>query len=164
MDCGDPGCVAAQPTDDASVLTGLGWSQIEGLWWCPLHAFGETRRLKKQKAELEWYDGMILLRHRAIEQAEADRYRLTVAAKRKMLSRQDPEVKREVKRLEARVERWETEIRSLEFNKQTAIKRQQRQNLRYRPSIKNLDEFNPLTDYLRREQAFRDGADTEEGV
>ena len=114
-----PACATPLPTDPGA----LGWTEIAGRWWCPLHAFNEQRRLKKQTEELRWYDENIRRRKLALEKTETDRESALSAARRAGLRRQDPHVQRKLTEIDDYAVRLQREIAALQVNREDAVRR-----------------------------------------
>jgi hypothetical protein len=121
--CPEPGCVSA-----LSAPAALGWTQIGDLWWCPLHALGESRRLQKQHHEVLWYDSSIRLREQAVADFDTDKEHVLARAKAARIDRKDPRVKRQLAALDDRADRVREELTELQDNRVAAITRNELEN------------------------------------
>ncbi len=117
--CPEPGCVSQL---NAISSAGLGWSLVGDLWWCPLHASGETRRLQKQRDEIDWYGHMIRLR----EKRTAVNEKLLTANKFRL--RRGPEVRDHQARIKREIQLDERELVELRRNRDAAGPRHELEN------------------------------------
>ena len=123
--CPDPGCIYGLPSDDPEAH---GWDMHGDLWWCPLHSYGEWRRLTKYAEEIDWYDGSIRLRELAVAECDADRDRVRAAARRQGVYYKDPEVQRQLQRIDERADRARDELVTLRRNRDEAVARHELEN------------------------------------
>lgn len=102
--CPEPSCT--------SPLQGLGsgWVQLGDLWWCPLHFYGEFRRLKRQQDEIAWYDGAIRKGEQWLKEETAERDRELATAKRSKQDRKHPDYPEYERRSAQRITRSEQRI------------------------------------------------------
>lgn len=136
--CPKNGCVSELPADPRA----LGWALTDETgWWCPLHSGGERYRLAQQRAEVDWYDGMIRVRHERIGRKEADREDVAQFARRNNLNRRDPEVRKLLARVDHLVQLDERELLTLQENRADVVARQELENESYRLRVKGSEDF-----------------------
>jgi hypothetical protein len=123
--CPEPSCIYGLPDGDPDAH---GWGYFSELWWCPLHSYGEYRRLKKQADERDWYDENIRLREQALADAETSTPSVRKIAQKLNLRRDDPRVRQEARGFAAHAQRIRDEIGTLKQNRQNAAARQAQEN------------------------------------
>ena len=133
--CPEPGCVSVSPASEA-----LGWALIEDLWWCPLHAPGESRRLRKQCDAIDWYDGNIRVREKFLADHANDEKHVLAAVKTAQLSRRDPRVRQRLAEIERQNTRVRRELAELRDNRDSAVARHELENEVRRNNLQSTDE------------------------
>ena len=122
--CPDPGCIYDVPADpDAH-----GWAEHNGLWWCPVHSYGEWLRLRRQEQELHYYEENIRFREQAVTEEKSRERSDREIARALRVPEASPEVARERQRFEARITRLTDEIAKLKGYRDDAVRNHERKN------------------------------------
>lgn len=133
--CPEPGCVTSFSAPEA-----FGWTLIDDLWWCPLHASGESRRLQKQRDAVDWYDGNIRVREKFLANHADDEKHVLAAVKVAQLNRKDPRVRQRLAEVERQNERVLRELAELRDNRDAAVARHELENEVRRNNLQSTDE------------------------